>query len=93
MPSDARKRKTNEQEKGRTWGVHMGALADPIAKQAAEQGVEVEGVEHFQADADAITRLAVQGLITDAQKVAARKKLMKRIGEAATFVGGGNDAE
>lgn len=57
----------------------FGAVCDPIDKQLREQGHPLKTASVFQKDADALTRLAVRGLLTDAQVRQARKKLLRRI--------------
>lgn len=63
--------------------IQFGALAPDIKRQLPPGVVMADGdLEHFQRDADSITRLSVRGLITDAAKNAARQKLMERIVKA-----------
>lgn len=56
--------------------VRLGALAPPLA---AQLGMPPEPLLHHQADLDAITRLAVRGLLPERQVVAARRKVLKAI--------------
>jgi len=65
----------------KTIGIHFGALCPSIAEQLIEQGVVTipDDINHFQEDADAVTRLVIRGLITDSQASAARRKLLKKI--------------
>lgn len=65
--------------------ISFGALAPTIAEQLEKQnvGVEPERLEHFQKDADAISRLHVRGLIPDSVAKNIREKLMKKIAFAA----------
>jgi hypothetical protein len=58
--------------------LQFGMLADPLHQQL---GVEAAGVEHFQRDADAIARLHVRGVLSDAETHRARKRLIKRLNE------------
>ena len=68
------------------FGLHFGALAQPISVQLAAQEISVgkigNDLKHLQQDADAVTRLAVRGYIPDGQKRALHKKLMRRVAEA-----------
>lgn len=57
--------------------ITFGALADKIAIQVPELDKKV--AIHFQKDADAITRLAVRGLLASHATTQARKRLMKNI--------------
>lgn len=53
--------------------IRMGALAPKLSEQ-------IPGLpEHFDRDADAITRLKIRGLLTDAEGDKARKRLIKAI--------------
>lgn len=60
--------------------IKFGALCDSITKQLRAQGYRLKVSASYQKDADAITRLAVRGLLPAAQANAARKRLMKDIG-------------
>lgn len=64
----------------------FGAMAPDIAQQLAYQGLTAKprAIDHWQKDADAITRLAVRGILSDAAKSAARRKLLKTILRVAT---------
>lgn len=61
--------------------LHFAPLAPPLADQLAEQGVTLptEDVEHFQHDADAVTRLYLRGLIPFSQAGKVRERLFNRI--------------
>lgn len=73
----------SEQERKREFGLSFGALADPISRQLSAQGIQPPSASyHFQRDADAITRLAVRGILSDAEKRRAHQRLMKRITQA-----------
>lgn len=63
--------------------LHLGAFCDPIIKQIVEQGFSLKEneAEHFQKDADAITRLSVRGLVTMSSVKSARRKLVNIIAE------------
>jgi hypothetical protein len=54
----------------------FGALARPLCEQLGRPAADVEA---WQQDADAITRLAVRGLLTDRERHAARCRLLRRI--------------
>ena len=58
-------------------GLTFGAMVPPLREQLA--GVKAGKVAHWQRDADAITRLAVRGLLPDAQVRKCRQKLMNQI--------------
>lgn len=61
----------------------MGALSKSLKEQFAEAGfVAPQNIDSFQADADAITRLAVRGFIPPSTAHKARQKLAKEIGRA-----------
>lgn len=63
----------------------FGVLSPKIAEQLATQnaGIEPDRLEHFQKDADAISRLHVRGLLPDSTAKNIREKLMKKISFAA----------
>ena len=63
--------------------VRLGALAPPLA---AQLGVPAPSMLHHQADLDAITRLAVRGLLPERQVVAARRKVLKNVASEAWSV-------
>lgn len=69
-----------------SFGIHFGALAEPIAVQLKNQQLAIPNcgneLKHIQADADAVTRLAVRGYVPDGMKRVLHKKLMRRIREA-----------
>lgn len=54
----------------------FGALAEPIHVQL---GLPMRAVASFQRDADAITRLAVRGILSSSQVESARRRLVRRI--------------
>ena len=60
----------------------FGAFAAPLKKQLRGHRVPSKDVAHFQADADAITRLGIRGLLSDAEKRRARQRLIDRIAKA-----------
>lgn len=62
-----------------TISLHFGALAPTLKEQLKEHVIDDTDLKHFQRDADAITRLAVRGLITDSTKMRAHKVLMRNI--------------
>ena len=59
----------------------FGALVPRISEQLSDQKLKAKtnNIIHWQRDADAITRLIIGGLLTDAQARNARRKLLKRI--------------
>lgn len=66
-------------------GISFGANASPIADQVRKQGrnLEVGQARRFQGVADAITLLAVHGILANKATHAARRKLHLRIKRAA----------
>lgn len=66
------------------FGITFGALAPEIREQLDEAGLRYEekDAEHFNRDAEAITRLHLRNLIPNGQAEKARQKLVKKIGEA-----------
>jgi hypothetical protein len=59
-------------------GIHFGALSQPIHKQLGIKRID-EDLKHLQEDADAVTRLAVRGLLADSVVRKTRQKIMKEI--------------
>jgi FAD synthase len=57
-------------------GLRFGAVAPPLHQQL---GIAPVAVDPFQADADAITRLVVRGLLSDAEAERARLRLGRKI--------------
>lgn len=58
----------------------FGALAKPIVQQVQEQGISCGyEISPFQADADAITRLYIRGVLRESEKERLRKKLLQNI--------------
>ena len=66
-------------ERGIRVRVHFGALAQPLKDQLVNAHIDSELLSHFQHDADAITRLAVRGLLSDTEINRSRQRLMKKI--------------
>lgn len=66
------------------FGITFGALAPTIAEQLDEASLQYEekDADHFNRDAEAITRLHIRDLIPDGQAEKARQKVVKKIGEA-----------
>ena len=69
------------------FGIHFGALVDPIAEQCIKQGYSIseKDSKRLQAIADAITMLKVHGMIPDSIIHKAHQKLLKMITEAESF--------
>ncbi len=63
-------------ERKTTVGVTFGALTDPLHQQLK---VAPAIVEKHEADAKAITRLMVRGLLSDAEGHRARLRLLKQL--------------
>ena len=57
-------------------GIHFGPFASPLRKQLPHASFSRHHMKHFQADADAITRLLIRSLITDLEAHSARKRLV-----------------
>jgi hypothetical protein len=73
--------------KKKTLSLHFGAMAPKLAEQIPDDVcVDAGDLLHWQKDADAITRLAIRGVITDSQARAGRQKLVQRIAKAARGV-------
>lgn len=75
---------SKKRAKTATIALHFGALCHPLTKQLKDQGVRMNvglrgSTRIWQADADAITRLAVRQLLPDSAARNARKKLFKKI--------------
>lgn len=62
-------------------GIKFGALSKPIAEQIADAGFVMDeaNAERWQFCADAIVRLSLAGVLTDAAMHQARRRLMKRL--------------
>lgn len=60
-------------------GITFGALAIPIKKQLAEQGMHVPHLAMWQHHADSIAALSIVGLLSDSETHNARRRLLKRI--------------
>lgn len=69
-----------EKDNGK-FGLHFGAICDPIAKQISGQQLKFDKseVSHYQKDADAITRLRIRGYLPDSTLKKAQQKLFKKI--------------
>ena len=61
--------------------IDFGAMAPKISEQITVAGLtaDKDGIAHCQKDADALTRLAVRGLLSDSAIRNGRKKLMRHI--------------
>lgn len=46
-----------------------------------EQGIRAKNLEHYQLDADTITRLNLRGVLTDSEALKARKRIIKALEE------------
>lgn len=69
----------------------FGAMADPVADQLDAQGLwlNVADEDRMQHYADAIVRLSLAGIITQAEMDRARKRLAKEILRCSTRQDGG----
>jgi hypothetical protein len=63
--------------------LRLGAFCAPLSEQLPPGLVADEPLTHLQRDADAITRLKVRGLLTDAEVAAAQRRLIEKIKTAA----------
>lgn len=63
------------------FSITFGALSPTIVKQLANQGLKIKSgyARRIQRLADAITLLAVSGVLSDTEKVRARRRLMGKI--------------
>lgn len=61
------------------FGVHFGALCEPLLIQLKSFNLNADRVLLFQRMADNITFLGLHSLITDTAKDSARRKLIKKI--------------
>ena len=59
----------------------IGALADPIKKQLKAQGIDLSAKDSkaLQSDVDAINRLRIRGLLTDAEGRKACQRFMNLV--------------
>lgn len=63
--------------------IAFGALSPRLADQPIGPLIDADELDHFQRDADAITRLRIRGLMTPSQADAACRRLVKRLEDAA----------
>jgi hypothetical protein len=61
--------------------INFGAMVEPIKDQLKRQDVDFDyrQINLLQLDSDAITRLLIQGLISESVAHKSREKLMKKI--------------
>lgn len=64
-------------------GITFGALAPNFREQEIAQFIGADACERYQFLSDAISRLRIEGLLTDSAAKAARDKLYKRMVKAA----------
>jgi hypothetical protein len=59
----------------------FGSMAAPLVQQLGVQGINAPTklLDHWQKDADAISRLAVRGFLTDTETNRARRRLLQTI--------------
>ena len=57
----------------------LGALADPIEKQLAEQGLSLVDQPNAQRLADAISNLFIASILTDSETTRARQRFIKKL--------------
>lgn len=58
---------------------HLGAFADPLVKQLRGLRFPADTVKHWQADADAITRLSIRRVLPPSHVIRARARLVDAI--------------
>jgi hypothetical protein len=65
------------------FGLSLGALAPPIQEQLSRRGLQIEPetLERLQQNSDAITRLQICGILTEAESDRARNRFMKKLSE------------
>lgn len=63
----------------KTIQLRFGAMVPPLSQQLAGFGLSDEAIEHFQLDADAITRFYIRGALLAAETKKARMRLIKAI--------------
>ena len=65
------------------FGITFGALCPKISEQVVSQDLKIAkaAAAVVQADADAISRLLIRGIITDSEARRARQRLISRIGK------------
>jgi hypothetical protein len=70
------------------FGIHFGAMAEPIADQCIMQGYSISEKDgkRLQGIADAIIMLKLHGLIPDSVIEKANRKLLKMIVDCESFV-------
>lgn len=62
--------------------MRLGCLAAPIEEQLNEQGLTLgESAQHMQSNADSISNLYIQDLLTEAETERARKRLCTLMGK------------
>ena len=66
-------------KKPKKFSLQFGALAPKIAAQLKAQGVYLRPRAKWQEEADAITQLAIAGLLSDSEKTRARQRLIRTI--------------
>ena len=59
--------------------IRFGAFAPSLKQQLRTYKVDAGTIEHFQLDADAVVRVSIRGVITEADKVRAHKRLFAAI--------------
>lgn len=69
------------------FGIHFGAMADPIAEQCIKQGYSIsdQDSKRLQGLADAITMLHLHDIIPDSSVQKAHLKLLKKITGCKSF--------
>jgi len=61
--------------------MRFGAFVPTLAAQIEQQGFKLRRIDvaHHQRDVDAVTRLAVRGILSEAESRRARQRLVNRI--------------
>lgn len=78
-----------------TLELRFGALAPPLREQLVEQGHEISEYSSadLQADADAITRLYLRGLLRKGEVDTARRRLVRSVQEVLAVLAGNAEVQ
>jgi hypothetical protein len=64
------------------FAIYFGAMAPTLAEQLADYEYDKDEMKHLQFDADAVSRLAVRGVLTEGAASKARQRLVNRIAKS-----------
>jgi hypothetical protein len=65
--------------------VTLGCYTDSLSVQLADTRISAEDLCHYDRDAEAITRLYLRGLLTERERDAARRRLVRQIQKSLTI--------